>query len=73
MFKKQVENHSKIDNSENNQKSKTSKSILSKTWKENVDNMIDIMIHVCSDDMYAHFLTWYVVQNSPVDPLCCIY
>ena len=33
-LKNQVENHTKIDNSVNNQKSKTSKSDLSKAWKK---------------------------------------
>ena len=40
----QVENHSKMDNSVNNQKSKISKSNLSKARKENIDNILDIMI-----------------------------
>ena len=39
-LKNQVENHSKIDNSVNNQKSKTYKSNFSKAWKENRDNML---------------------------------
>ena len=43
-LKNQVENHSKIDNYVNNQKSKTSKSNLYKAWKENRDNMLDIKI-----------------------------
>ena len=38
-LKNQVKNHSKIDNSVNNQKSKTPKYILSKAWKENRDNI----------------------------------
>ena len=40
----QLENHSKIDNSVNNQKSKFFKSNLSKAQKEKWDNMLDIMI-----------------------------
>ena len=43
-LKNQVENHSKIDNSVNNQKSKISKSNFSKAQKEKRDNMLDIMI-----------------------------
>ena len=39
----QVKNHSKIDHSINNQKSKTPKSVFSKAWKEKRDNMIDII------------------------------
>ena len=42
-LKNQVENHYKIDNSINSQKSKTSKSNFSKAWKEKRDNMLDIM------------------------------
>ena len=45
MFKNQVESHSKIDNSVNNQKYKTFKCNFSKAWKESRDNMLDIMIH----------------------------
>ena len=40
----QVENHSKIGNSVNNQKPKISKSNFSKAWREKGDNMLDIMI-----------------------------
>ena len=43
-LKNQVKNHSKIDNSVNNQKSKISKTGFSTAWKENRDNIIDIMI-----------------------------
>ena len=43
-LKNQVENHFKIDNSVNNQKSKISKSNFSKAQKEKRDNMLDIMI-----------------------------
>ena len=39
-LKNQVENHSKIDNSVNNQKSKISRYIFSKACKENRDNML---------------------------------
>ena len=39
IFENQVEDHSKIDNSVNNQKSKISKSNFSKAWKENIDNI----------------------------------
>ena len=42
-LKNQVKNHSKIDNSVNNQKSKIFKSNLSKAWKEKRDNMLVIM------------------------------
>ena len=43
-FENQFEIHSKIDNYINNQKYKTSKSNFSKAWKENIDNMLEIMI-----------------------------
>ena len=39
-LKNQVENHSKINNSVNNQKSKISKYHFSKAWKEKRDNML---------------------------------
>ena len=39
-LKNQVENHSKIDNSINNQKSKTSMSNFTKVWKEKRENML---------------------------------
>ena len=39
----QVKNHSRIDHSINNQNSKTPKSVFSKAWKENRDNMMDII------------------------------
>ena len=45
-LKNQVENHSKIDNTVNNQKSKMSKFNFSKAWKENRDNMLDIMSQI---------------------------
>ena len=44
-LKNQVENHSKIDNSVNNQKSKISKSNFSKAWKEKRDNMLTLSRH----------------------------
>ena len=42
-LKNQVENHSKIENSVNNQKSKTSESNFSKAWKEKIDNMLLVL------------------------------
>ena len=39
-LKNQVEKYSKIENSVNNQKSKTSQSNFSKVWKENIYNML---------------------------------
>ena len=39
-LKNQVENHSKIDNYVNNQKSKISESNCSKAWREKRDNML---------------------------------
>ena len=42
-LKNQVENHSKTDNSVNNQKSETFKSNFSKSWKENRESMLYIM------------------------------
>ena len=42
-FENQVKNHSRIDHSINNQKSKTHKSVFSKAWKEKRDNTIDII------------------------------
>ena len=43
-LKNQVENHSKIENSINNQNSITTNSNLSKDWKEKRNNMLYIMI-----------------------------
>ena len=45
-LKNQVENHSQIDNSVNNKKSKTYKSNLSKAWKE-------------KENFYLVCLSWY--------------
>ena len=42
-LKNQVENHSKMDNSVNNQKSKISNSNFSRARKEKRDNMLEIM------------------------------
>ena len=39
-FKNQVENHSKVDNSVNNQNSKISKSNFSEAWKGKIDNIL---------------------------------
>ena len=47
-LKNQVKNHSKIENSVNNKKSKISKSNFSKSWKENIDKMLNIMIQTSS-------------------------
>ena len=44
-FKNQVENQPKIENYVNNQKSKISKSNLSKAQKENRDNMLVLSSH----------------------------
>ena len=44
IFLNQVKNHSRIDNSVNNQNSKTSKSNFSEAWKEKRNNILDIMI-----------------------------
>ena len=41
-LKRQVENHSKIANSENTLNSKISKSEISKTWRGKSENMLDI-------------------------------
>ena len=43
MFEKPIRKNSKIDNYVNKQKSKTSKSNLSKSWKETSYNMLGIM------------------------------
>ena len=42
-LKRQVENYSKIANSENTLKSKTPRFNLSTTWREKRENMLEIM------------------------------
>ena len=57
-FKNQVKNHSKIESSINDQKSKRSKSNFSKAWKEKRDNMLDIRRQTIL------FLIWNIIINT---------
>ena len=62
MFEKPSQNHSKIDNSLNNQNFKTSKSNFSKAWKEKRDNMLssDIMSQI------IFYLPLIIIINTAV-------
>ena len=62
-MKNQVENHSKIDNSINNQKSKISESNFSQARKEKRDNMLSPP-KFCSPSLHQHNFLSFPVKLS---------